>query len=109
MERRKKNALIRKQEMPICGLRSGKNCTVLAARDVGGGSGHRTKKEKKDLSYFEKFVTEGNEKADDLAEAGPMLDEDFMAEARAKQCSRSEKRCTQPHSMQPACGGTERL
>ena len=28
---------------------------------------HRTKKEKKDMSHFEKFVTEGNEKADELA------------------------------------------
>ena len=30
------------------------------------------------------FVTESNEKADDLAKAGAMLDEGFMAEARAK-------------------------
>ena len=28
---------------------------------------HRTKKEKEHLTHFEKFVTEGNEKADDLA------------------------------------------
>ena len=28
---------------------------------------HRTKKEKTDMSHFEKFVTEGNEKADELA------------------------------------------
>ena len=27
---------------------------------------HRTKKEKKEMSHFEKFVTEGNEKADEL-------------------------------------------
>ena len=30
------------------------------------------------------FVTEGNEKADDLAKAGTKLDEGFMAEARAE-------------------------
>ena len=36
------------------------------------------------MSQFEKFATEGNEKADDLAKAGAMLDEGFMAEARAK-------------------------
>ena len=36
------------------------------------------------MSQFGKFVTEGNEKADDLAKAGAMLDEGFMAEARAK-------------------------
>ena len=45
---------------------------------------HRTKKEKVNMSQFEKFVTEGNEKADDLAKAGAMLDEGFIAEARAK-------------------------
>ena len=36
------------------------------------------------MSQFDKFVTEGNEKADDVAKAGTMLDEGFMAEARAK-------------------------
>ena len=30
----------------------------------------RTKKAKKEMSHFEKFVTEGNEKADDLPKAG---------------------------------------
>ena len=30
---------------------------------------HRTKKEKKNMSQFEKFVAEGNEKADELAKA----------------------------------------
>ena len=33
---------------------------------------------------FEWFVTDGNEKADKLAKAGPTLDGGFMAEARAK-------------------------
>ena len=45
---------------------------------------HRTKKEKEHLTHFEKFVSEGNEKADDSAKEGAMLDEGFMAEARAK-------------------------
>ena len=36
---------------------------------------HRTKNDKKEMSHFEKFVTEGNEKADELAKAGAMLDE----------------------------------
>ena len=45
---------------------------------------HRTKKEKKNLSQFEKFLTEGNEKADELAKAGAMQDEGYMAEAKAK-------------------------
>ena len=41
---------------------------------------HRTKKYKKEMSHFEKFVTE---KADELAK-GAMMDEGFVAEARAK-------------------------
>ena len=45
---------------------------------------HRTKKGKKYVSHFEKFVTEGNEKVDELAKVGAMLDEGFMAEVRAK-------------------------
>ena len=45
---------------------------------------HRTRKENNELSHFEKFVTEGNEKVDELAKAGAMLDEGFMADARAK-------------------------
>ena len=45
---------------------------------------HRTKKEKKNMAHFEKFVTEGNEKADELAKGGAMLDEGLMAEARAE-------------------------
>ena len=36
------------------------------------------------MSQFERFVAEGNEKADELAKAGAMLDEGFMAEARAE-------------------------
>ena len=39
---------------------------------------------RKDMSHFEKFVTDGNDKADELAKAGPILDDGFMAEARAK-------------------------
>ena len=44
---------------------------------------HHTKKEQKEMSHFEKFVTEGNEKADELEKEGALLDEGFMAEARA--------------------------
>ena len=36
------------------------------------------------MSQLEKFVTDGNEKADVLAKAGAMLDEGFKAETRAK-------------------------
>ena len=45
---------------------------------------HRTKKEKKYMSHLEKFVTVGNEKADELAKEGALLDEGCMAEARAE-------------------------
>ena len=51
----------------------------LASRDivveVEHAKAHRTKTDEKD---------EGNEKADELAKAGAMLDEGFMAEVRAK-------------------------
>ena len=36
------------------------------------------------MSHFEKFITDGNEKADELAKTGAMLDEGFMAETRAE-------------------------
>ena len=55
------------------------------------------------MSHFVKFVTDGNEKADELAKAGAMLDEGFMAQARAKTFQQErEKKCLQPCSMQPA-------
>ena len=40
---------------------------------------HRTENDKKKLSHCEKFVTERNEKADELAKEGALLDEGFMA------------------------------
>ena len=52
--------------------------------EVEGVKAHRTKRDKKDISHFDEFVTDGNEKADELAKAGAMMDEGFMAEARAK-------------------------
>ena len=36
------------------------------------------------MTKLERFVTEGNEKADELAKAGAMLDEGLVAEARAE-------------------------
>ena len=44
----------------------------------------RTQEDKKEVSHFEKFVTEGNEKADELAKEGALWCEGFMAEVRAK-------------------------
>ena len=43
---------------------------------------HRTEKDKKNMLHFEKCVTEGNQKADELAKDGAMWVEEFMAEAR---------------------------
>ena len=55
----------------------------------------RTKKEKRKMTQFGRFVTEGNEKADELAKAGAMMDEGFMAEARAETMKQErEGRCT---------------
>ena len=34
-----------------------------------------TEKDKKEMSHFERFVTDGNEKADELAKEGAVLDE----------------------------------
>ena len=73
--------------MPICELRSGKNCTVWPQDKmvkVEHVKAHRTKKEHKDMLHFDKFVTEGDEKADELAKNRSNLDEGFMAEARAE-------------------------
>ena len=52
--------------------------------EVAHVKAHRTKKEKEKMTKIERFVTEGNEKADELAKAGAMLDEGFMTEARAE-------------------------
>ena len=57
------------------------------AVEVDHVKAHRTKKDKKDVSHFEKL----DEKADELANVA-ILDEGFMAEVRAKTV----------RSMQPA-------
>ena len=44
---------------------------------------HRTKKEKEKMAQLERFVTEGNEKADELAKAGAMLDEGFFGRSES--------------------------
>ena len=55
------------------------------------------------MTQFERFVTEGNEKADELAKAGARLDESFMAEARAETMKQErERKCTQHCSVRLA-------
>ena len=56
-------------------------------RHLGGSGtceGASYQKGEENMSQFEKFVTAGNEKADDLAKAGAILDEGYMAEAKAE-------------------------
>ena len=45
---------------------------------------HRTQKDKKDMSQFEKFVADGHETGKQLAKAGATLDERFTAETKEK-------------------------
>ena len=52
-------------------------------RNIGGSGACSQRRIRKRCRTFEKFVTEGNEKADELANAGAMLDEGYLAEARA--------------------------
>ena len=52
--------------------------------EVAHVKAHRTKKETEKMTNIGRFVTEGNEKADELAKAGAMVDEGFSAEASAE-------------------------
>ena len=85
---KKESASNPKLEMPICGSRVGKNRTVWPHEILWWEwsiSKHTAQREiRKICRKFEWFVSEGNEKADELAKAGAMLDEGFRAEARAK-------------------------
>ena len=65
------------------------------------------KKDKKEMSNFEKLVTEGNEKADELAKVGATLDEGLMAEIRAKtvQQEREEVHAALQYAASFHCSG----
>ena len=84
----KENASIRKQAMLTCESKTWEESQLLTSKEilveVEHVKAHRTDKDKTEMSHFEKFVIEGNEKADELAKAGAMLEGGFMAEARAK-------------------------
>ena len=67
--------------MRTCGSNSGRVASVNVERDIGGSGACQGAPHKEGQ---ERDVIEGNEKADELAKAGAMLDEGFMAEARAK-------------------------
>ena len=64
--------------------RNAPSCLKRYLLEVERVKAHRTKKDEKEMSHFERFITEGNVKADELAKAGARLDEGFMAETRAK-------------------------
>ena len=86
----------------------------LAARDivveVEHLKAHRTKNDKKDMSHFGRFVSDVNEKADELAKAGAMLDEGIMAEARAKTVHQESEEVYATLQFAARCsGGMERL
>ena len=85
-EKVKQNVSNQEQEMQTCG-KIREEVHELVRRgilvEVEHVRAHRTKKENEKMTQLEKFVTEGN-KADELAKAGAMLDEGFMAEARAE-------------------------
>ena len=64
---------------------------------------HRTKKEKKEMSHFEKFVTEGNETADELAKAGALMDEGFICGRKGENsAAREREEVYAAFSTQPA-------
>ena len=44
---------------------------------------HRSQEEEQQISLFEKFIIEGNEKADEQAKEGAMLDGGGMEQVRA--------------------------
>ena len=60
--------------MLMCGLRSGRRCAESTKREIFLAIEHvearRFKKEKQEMSLFERCVTEGNEWADELAKDG---------------------------------------
>ena len=59
------------------------------------------------MSQFERFVTDGNEKADELAKAGRQVrfwTKDLWRKREQRQSSRSEKRYMQLCSPQPVSG-----
>ena len=82
----KETASIRKLVMLTCGeiVKNAPSSSREILLEVEHVKAHRTKKDEKEMSHFEKFVSDGSGRADELAKAGAMLDEGFMAETRAK-------------------------
>ena len=74
----------------------GKNCTEFHQEDilveVEYVESHRSEKEKQQMSLFEHFITEGTEKADELAQDGAMLDGGVIAQIRASTVQQKKRR-----------------
>ena len=85
---------LRKGEKECIGPRAGDADLWINIWEELGGTREGTPHEEKKMTNFEMFVTEGNEKAGELAKAGAILDESFMAEARAQTMKQErERRC----------------
>ena len=82
--------------MRTCGSKFWEELHLLASREISVEvehvKAHCTKKDKKEISQFEKFVAEGNEEAEELATTGAMRDEGFMAEATPKTVQQEKER-----------------
>ena len=82
----KESASCQQREMPMFGSTFGKNCIIWQKGHFGGSatckSTSHEEKKRKICRIFEKFIIEGNEKADELAKGGALQDTGFMAEAR---------------------------
>ena len=78
--------------MQTCSWKIVKKYMILVRRsipvEVAHVKAHRTKKEKEKMTKIERFVTEGNEEADELAKAGAILDEGFTAEVMKQERER---------------------
>ena len=75
----KRSALARKRRTQTCGFWS--EAGILL--EVEHVKAHRSKKEKQEMSFFERFVTEGNERAGELATGGAILTGGDMAQISA--------------------------
>ena len=92
-------------------------CTVwpheMFVVEVEHVKARRTKNDKKEMSHSERFVTDVNEKADELVKAGAMLDEGFYGGSESKDNAARKRRgvrslavCSQ---LSLSRGGMERL
>ena len=103
--------IVGNRESIIDGLwRIGKKLRVLKSREmlvvVEHVKAHRTKKDKNEMSQFEKFVAEGNKKADVLAKAGAIMDEGFKVEMRAKTFQQEREEVVRSFAASKLCRST---